>query len=361
MGRKVYISSDMSTDDRLMEAADHSPMAPILWPWLLTAFDDWGRAEAVPRTIKAKVFPSFDAVTTEHVAGALNALASAGLIMLYEIGHKQYMAIPPEKWFRYQTQIPRDKRKRDSSRIPAPDHSAVARDLAESSAVARDLVPSPSPSPSPSPLSPFASLRDAPPSGDASLPAEHHAPVAWSEPAEAGLRFEQDETAHVDLAAAAKDQDSVSEGQSAPLSPQPLLPLQPRLSVVSAGSDQVAVTSDLGAEAQALATAAYDVLKDFGRIPADQRWVGRAIGRIKQLRPEARARVSDAVRWAVQPGAPSYVGTWLSKCDFSQILDAYGTAASHPPARAAPEPAGFAAIRAFVEKSKQQEAMDGDR
>ena len=164
MGRKVYISSDMSTDDRLMEAADHAPMAPILWPWLLTAFDDWGRAEAVPRTIKAKVFPSFDAVTTEHVEGALNALASAGLIMLYEIGHKQYMAIPPEKWFRYQTQIPRCKRERDSSRIPAPDHSKndhpsdIARDRADPSDIARDLVPSPSPSPS---------LSGMPDSGDA--------------------------------------------------------------------------------------------------------------------------------------------------------------------------------------------------
>ena len=133
------------------------------------------------------------------------------------------------------------------------------------------------------------------------------------------------------------------------------------LSVVSTSNGLVAVTPDLGAEAQALATAAYDALKASGRRPADQRWVGRAIGRIKQLTPEARAGLAEAVQWALQPETPTYVATWLSKCDFGQIIDAYGSKASHPPARAAPEPAGFAAIRAFVQKSKQQEAGTDDR
>ncbi|MDE3097416.1 MAG: hypothetical protein KGK07_15635 [Chloroflexota bacterium] len=105
---------------------------------------------------------------------------------------------------------------------------------------------------------------------------------------------------------------------------------------------------DLGSEAQALATAAYDALKAAGRRPSDQRWVGRAIGRIKQLTPEARAEFLAMIDWALLPATPTYVAAWLSKCNFGQALDAYGLPMA-PSARASPssEPRGFAGIREF--------------
>ncbi len=170
MGRKVFVSSDMSTDDRLVEVAESDPQAALLWPWLLTAFDDWGRSEAAPKMLKAKVFPSVSCVSADDVARALETFADAGLIDLYFTEGKQYMAIPMDKWFRHQTQIPKAKRTRDESRFPAPTAPSIARsrentrDCARSRENTRILSPSPSPSPS---GSPFASLRDC---GDAAEP-----------------------------------------------------------------------------------------------------------------------------------------------------------------------------------------------
>ncbi len=43
MSRKVYLRSDMSTDIRMLRACDDEPYAVLIWPWLLTGLDDWGR------------------------------------------------------------------------------------------------------------------------------------------------------------------------------------------------------------------------------------------------------------------------------------------------------------------------------
>lgn len=152
MGRKVFITSDMSVDEKLVEVAEQKPQAALFWPWLLTAFDDWGRAEAAPKRLKAKVFPAITAVTSEDIAEALQLFTNAGLIIMYEVGGKPYMAIPPEKWFKYQTHIRREKRGNDRSRHPAPPNISSARvresarECAEPRAVAADCIPSPSPS-----------------------------------------------------------------------------------------------------------------------------------------------------------------------------------------------------------------------
>jgi hypothetical protein len=47
-GRKVFLSSDMSVDERLLLVSQGQSMASLVWPWLLTALDDWGRCEAAP-------------------------------------------------------------------------------------------------------------------------------------------------------------------------------------------------------------------------------------------------------------------------------------------------------------------------
>lgn len=174
MGRKIYITSDMSTDEALMDVAAVNPMAPLLWPWLLTALDDWGRAEAGARQIKARVFPSFPAVTAEVVEDTLQACAEAGLIALYEANGKRYMAVNPAAWWKYQTHIRKEKRSVDTSKCPAPPADlerardcaqlredacncdqvrASASECAQVAATASDFVPTPSPSPSPSVVS----------------------------------------------------------------------------------------------------------------------------------------------------------------------------------------------------------------
>jgi DnaD/phage-associated family protein len=161
MGRKVFISSDMSIDERLAAVAESRPDLAILWPWFLTAFDDWGRAEAQPRRLKLKVFPMMDTITPDIVSEAITAFAACGLLQCYSVDGHEYMAIEPSKWFGYQTHIHRSKRDTDGSRYPAhpvdPDDKCaesrgVPRNLAESRGIGTQNVPSPSLSPSLSPL-----------------------------------------------------------------------------------------------------------------------------------------------------------------------------------------------------------------
>ena len=83
MARKIFVSSDMSVDEALMAISEHTPLAPLLWPWLLTAFDDWGRSEASPLRIKAKVFPMFAAVTVQGITDAISCFSEHGLVEIY--------------------------------------------------------------------------------------------------------------------------------------------------------------------------------------------------------------------------------------------------------------------------------------
>lgn len=168
MARKVYITSDMSVDEKLNAIAEDDPQAALLWPWLLTVFDDWGRAEANSRRLKAQVFPLNNMVTSDAIEAALTLYAQGGLILIYEVSGKRYMAIPQEKWFKYQTHIRGEKRSIDKSRIPAPpceDEASCAqvtenaRKCAQLHTVADNCIPSPSPSPSPS-LSPSPSKEE---------------------------------------------------------------------------------------------------------------------------------------------------------------------------------------------------------
>lgn len=149
MGRKVFITSDMSIDERLIEVAEQNSNAAILWPWFLTAFDDWGRAEASPKRLKAKIFPLFPSVTIELIEESLRLFSEAGIVRVYTVGGKTYMAIDHDKWFKYQTHIRRSKRDNDESRIPAPPIED-SRECAQIREDERKCEPSPSPTPSPS-------------------------------------------------------------------------------------------------------------------------------------------------------------------------------------------------------------------
>lgn len=153
MSRKVYVSSDMSVDERLVEVSEEDGQSALLWPWILTAFDDWGRSEANTKRLKAQVFPMVDIVTPDIIERALQLFAKAGLIFLYEIEEKRYMSVPHEKWFKYQTHIRKEKRTEDKSRYPSELHASArdvtqvredARGCAEVREVSDDCIPSPS-------------------------------------------------------------------------------------------------------------------------------------------------------------------------------------------------------------------------
>lgn len=151
MGRKVFITSDMSSDIQLMQVAEENQQAVMIWPWILTMFDDWGRASAHPKQLKIKVFPFVDSITPEVIEEALRVYEKYGLLQLYEVDGRPYMAIEADKWFKYQTHIRRDKRENDDSKIPPPNPREDARSHAKIREKNCKKQPSPSPSPSPTP------------------------------------------------------------------------------------------------------------------------------------------------------------------------------------------------------------------
>lgn len=143
-----------------MDIAQIDIKAGLIWPWLLTAFDDWGRADASCRRLKALIFPMMDAITPEDISNAINLYKQFGIIELYEADGKFFMAIESSKWFSYQTHIRSEKREKDGSRYPSPP-SADGEDDSKGDETARECAqvrddarlvcarpPSPSPSPS---------------------------------------------------------------------------------------------------------------------------------------------------------------------------------------------------------------------
>ncbi len=84
----------------------------IVFYRLIVNCDDYGRMDARPAIIKAKLFPLKDGVTKDQVSNALNSLASAGMVQVYEYDHKPYLQILG--WGKHQTV--RNKR----SKYPSP-------------------------------------------------------------------------------------------------------------------------------------------------------------------------------------------------------------------------------------------------
>jgi len=194
MSRKVFITSAISVDEDLIAVADALPIAPFVWTLLITHFDDWGRGEASPITIKAKVFPMFDIVTRGDIEKAIDLFHEKEMLLRYEVDGKQFIAVHPDKWFKYQTMVRGEKRTSDAeSKYPRPaeheewwqdahshavapgsenssadsrsnsDNHKLARKRTHLHAPARVCIPSPSPSPSPSgednPLTPLLGER----------------------------------------------------------------------------------------------------------------------------------------------------------------------------------------------------------
>jgi hypothetical protein len=161
MARKRFITSEISTDRKIAKLSEKNPVAAALWPWFITAFDDWGRMSADPVEVKLTLFPAFP-YTSEDIEEIIKLYHEFGIAYHYEVDGKPYLAVNPEKWLKYQTYIRKSKLEQQKSKIPEPkDAPWVAKndtnnDLAtknvakQQSATINVLSPSPSPSPSPS-------------------------------------------------------------------------------------------------------------------------------------------------------------------------------------------------------------------
>ena len=154
MARKVFITNDMCNDERISEIAERSELFAMMWPWLITCFDDWGRAQASPRRIKTTVFPAFESVTSAIVEEALQTFSEQKMLYLYEVDGKPYMCIPEEKWYKYQTHMNRKNRRpgKDKMASDFPPNPQWGNTNPHGDTTGYDgepRVPVPSPSPSP--------------------------------------------------------------------------------------------------------------------------------------------------------------------------------------------------------------------
>ena len=84
----------------------------VLFYRLIVNCDDYGRFDGRPSIIKNRLFPLKENLTAKAVAGAIDKLASAGLVTLYVFEGKPYLYLPT--WYHHQNV--RAKR----SKYPAP-------------------------------------------------------------------------------------------------------------------------------------------------------------------------------------------------------------------------------------------------
>lgn len=160
MARKRFVTSEISTDRKIAKLAEKNPVAAALWPWFITALDDWGRMNADPVEVKLTIFPAFP-YTSDDIETFIKLYHEFGIAYHYEVDGKPYLAVNPDTWLKYQTYIRKDKLEKQKSKIPEPkDAPWLARDdtdddlatknvAKQQSATINVLSPSPSPSPSP--------------------------------------------------------------------------------------------------------------------------------------------------------------------------------------------------------------------
>ena len=85
-----------------------------VWSYLITYVDDYGRGSADPELLKGIVFPRRKGVTEAQIKKAIDNLASAGMVILYEVDDDLYLYFP--NWSKHQ-QIRAKK-----SKYPEPEN-----------------------------------------------------------------------------------------------------------------------------------------------------------------------------------------------------------------------------------------------
>lgn len=149
MARKRFITSDISTDEKVAAVAEENPVVALMWPWFNTAFDDWGRMIANPIEVKLTVFPAFT-FASKDISVAIQLYDKHGLAHHYEIDGKAYLAVNPATWYKYQTYIKAERKEKQSSKFPAPVNPPWGKEksatIADNQRQSAKNVPSLSPS-----------------------------------------------------------------------------------------------------------------------------------------------------------------------------------------------------------------------
>ena len=119
MARKRFVTSEISTDRKIAKLAEKNPTAAALWPWFITAFDDWGRMTADPIEVKLTIFPAFP-YTSDEIEEFIRLYHEFEIAYFYEVDGKPCLAVNPDTWLKYQTYIRKDKLEKQKSKFPEP-------------------------------------------------------------------------------------------------------------------------------------------------------------------------------------------------------------------------------------------------
>ena len=99
-----------------------SPFEEVFFYRLLVNCDDFGRFDARPKVLSARLFPLRE-ITIREIESALQALVRAGLVILYEVEGKPYIQV--STWSKHQ------QTRAAKSKYPAPDsdgYQPIAKD-----------------------------------------------------------------------------------------------------------------------------------------------------------------------------------------------------------------------------------------
>lgn len=122
MGRKRYVTTDMSTDAKVVAVAQEWSLAGLMWPWFIQNLDDWARMTGNPLEIKFMIFQAFEC-SCEDIEHAIDIYVKRTLIHRYAYGDKVYLQANPKAFYELQTYIQKSRQKHDGSKLPPPrDH-----------------------------------------------------------------------------------------------------------------------------------------------------------------------------------------------------------------------------------------------
>ena len=122
------IKESFRTSDRINSLTDFQFR---LWVSLITYVDDYGRGDARLSVIKGHCFPLRERITIKDIDAALQELAGAGCVGLYEVDGKPYLYFP--RWESHQ-QI-RSKK----SKYPSPDEGLSTTDVYRNNLISDDI------------------------------------------------------------------------------------------------------------------------------------------------------------------------------------------------------------------------------
>lgn len=137
MSRRRYLSTEISLDPRVNQlAVKAGDFAALFYTWLIPHADDDCSLSGDPETLLYTVLPGRRDKTVEDIAKTLDAICQAGLL----IRKDDCLIFPPDTFYRYQTYIPAEKRRKLHQSVKnAEKHRRSAKNT---------VSPSPSPSPS---------------------------------------------------------------------------------------------------------------------------------------------------------------------------------------------------------------------